>query len=147
MRLELKFNSLRKSDGSVLLWTLGCFFISLMVIMTAISVAGASQAQRELQNLTDAAALAAANQLATEAFFASGDLNDLTIDLTKARIRAARVFQVGKLDISLRSIEVSGMEVSIATSTTWTPQWSWFGIKRRILTAEAKASVDRVAGG
>ena len=66
MRLELKFNSLRKSDGSVLLWTLGCFFISLMVIMTAISVAGASQAQGGLENLTDAGALAPANELATE---------------------------------------------------------------------------------
>jgi uncharacterized membrane protein len=147
MHRDVRTSLIRKDDGSVLLWALGCFVISLMVIVTAVSVADVSQTQRELQNLTDAAALAAANQIATDAFLVSGDFNDLAIDASEARTRATRVLQLGKLDISLRSLAVSGMEVSITTSTKWSPSWSWFGIKRKTLTAEAKASVDQVAGG
>lgn len=147
MHRDVRISLIRKDDGSVLLWALGCFVISLMVIVTAVSVADVSQTQREFQNLTDAAALAAANQIATDAFLVSGDFNDLAIDASAARTRATRVLQLGKLDISLRSLAVSGMEVSITTSTKWSPSWSWFGIKRKTLTAEAKASVDQVAGG
>ena len=115
--------------------------------MTAISVVSVSQTQRQLQNVTDAAALAGANQISPFEFVATGNFDDLAIDATAARSRVSSLLQASGLQVSLRRFKSSGLEVAIMTSTLWKPPWVWLGLEARTLTAEAMVSVDRVAGG
>ncbi len=145
--MRLKYSRLRHSNGSVLLWTLGCFFISLLVIMTTISIMSVSQSQRELQHLTDAAALSAANQLFLTTYTNTGTYEDITISSSSARTAAADWLTKRDPAVAIESFSKSGMSLTLTTSRVWLPLWPWFGGRTQTLTAVAKVSVDRAAGG
>ena len=145
--MHLKYSRLRQSSGSVLLWTLGCFFISLMVIMATISIMSVSQSQRELQHLTDAAALSAANQLFLTTYSSTGNYEDITISSSAARTAAADWLTSRDSAVAIESFSKSGMALTLVTSRIWRPLWPWFGGGTQTLTAVAKVGVDRAAGG
>ena len=145
--MHLEVSRLRQESGTVLLWTLGCFFVSLLVIMTTISIMSVSQSQRELQHLTDAAALSAANQLYVSTYTTTGKYEDITVSSGAARTAAADWLINRDSAVSIVSFTKSGMTLTLNTSKNWLPLWPWFGGKAQKLTATATVGVDQAAGG
>ncbi|MEY3277679.1 MAG: hypothetical protein RLZZ426_165 [Actinomycetota bacterium] len=143
----LKYSRLRHSNGSVLLWTLGCFFISLLVIMTTISIVSYSQSQRELQHLTDAAAMSAANQLYVTTYATSGRYEDIAVSSASARTAASDWLTNRDPAVRIVSFSISGMSLTLGTSRTWFPFWRWLDGGTQTLTATASVGVDQAAGG
>jgi uncharacterized membrane protein len=145
--MRLNYLRLCQNNGSILLWTLGCFSIALLVIMATISIMSVSQTQRELQHLTDAAALSAANQLSLNTYSSSGNFSDISINSSAARTAVSVWLSTRDPNVRIESFSNSGMTLSLITSTAWRPIWPWLGGESKTLTAVSKVGVDQAAGG
>lgn len=110
---------MKRDEGSVLLWTIGCIVLALSVMTTMTSILYAMSTQRQLQAISESVALAAAQSLDVESFVSSGDISLLHISESDARMTALQVINASGLDVVLESLDISGDTATVVLTTQW----------------------------
>lgn len=82
MRTPSTRREMRDERGTITVMTIGFFAVVGLLVAVVVNASGAFLERRELDNLADGAALAAADGLDTEAFYTGGEV---TVDPAQAR--------------------------------------------------------------
>jgi hypothetical protein len=130
---------MKRDEGSVLLWTIGCIVLALSVMTTMTSILYAMSTQRQLQALSESAALAAVQSLDVENFAETGDLSQLHISESGARRIAIQVAHASGLDVTLESLDINGDTASVTLTTNWVDVT---GAYRQTLVATSSAQFE-----
>ena len=137
-------DSLRRDDGTVLLWIVGCAAIALMVIAASAQVAVGVHQKRLLQYATDRAALAAANDLDVSTFRLSGDVGDVQIARDSARATVLAELALESFNIRLEFMDLLSDQITVRTSTTFSSQLTWGVASSERIYAETTAQLSQL---
>lgn len=98
----------RREHGTITVMTIGFFVFLGLLAVVVINASGAFLERRELDNLADGAALAAADGLNQEAFYAGGEV---AVDAEQARRLVAEY--VAGSDVRVASVQTTGDRVLV----------------------------------
>lgn len=117
--------SRRSDDGSILLWVVGCAAIGLLVAVATTQIVVSMHQHRTLQFATDAAILAAANELQLSVFKETGVISDIDVARTSALAAASRSLQGESFRVKIEEFSVTDRLVTLRTSRLVGSPLSW----------------------
>jgi Flp pilus assembly protein TadG len=128
---------MRREDGQITVMTVGFLLFLGLLAVVVINSSGAFLQQRELDNLADGAALAAADGLSREAFYREGD-----VELDDRRARRLVSDYLSGQDVSDVRVSTDGNEVHVRMERSVElafapPGWS----SRTTIVAEATSQL------
>lgn len=115
---------LRGDDGSILILSLGFIVICVIAIGVVVDASTVFLARRELQARADSAALAGAQAIDLDAYYARGPADRIALD--PGRVRAAVERQVRRApgDGRLTGVSLNGEQVIVSMSARVRPPFS-----------------------
>lgn len=141
----LKQKAIHSESGTVLLWVVGIFSVSLLVLAALISVAGYFSSAVEWQSRVELALTNASDQITLSAFETSGDIQDIYFDesllLDSVLNEVSEVVKRPK-QISINYFKCSGREVWIELAYPWKSPIGDFKVLPTQLVAKAHLTLD-----
>lgn len=133
-------------QGTVLLWSIGLFGVSLMVLGVLISVASFFSETRELQTNLEISAINASDRLDFTDFFNSGLVDEIVFEEEKllsaiSAEMSAYVRKHGKYEITYW--QVNGREFWLEISKPWKSPFGNFSVLPEALAASIHVSLDQ----
>ena len=132
-------------NGTVLLWSVGMFGISLLVLGVLISIASYFSQTREFQSQLEIASANSSDQLDFTNFYISGAIEDVTFDETSligginAEL-ATYVHDHGKYAITFWKVD--GREFWLELSKPWESPFGNFAVLPKNISARVHMSLD-----
>ena len=130
-------------NGSVLLWVVGCAAIALLVVTALTQIVASTHQRRLLQYATDAAALAAANQLELSSFRNSGNLADISIARAVARDIIITRLAESPTPIRIDALVFTSDEVWLRTSQAINSELGWGLAARSRVSAQTSVALSQ----
>ena len=135
----------RPSDeGSILLWVVGCAAVGLLVAVATTQIVVSMHQHRTLQFATDAAILAAANELQLATFKVTGVISDIDVGRTSALAAATRSLQGESFTVKIEEFSVTDRLVTLRTSRTIDSPFGWGATASTRIYADSSVSVIRM---
>ena len=136
---------IRDEKGTVLLWSVGLFGVSLLVLGVLISVASYFGETREFQSELEIAATNSSNQLDFTDFYNSGVLDEIVFDESNligeiSSELATYVHRHGKYVISYWRVE--GNEFWLELEKAWDSPFGNFAVLPKNISASVHMSLD-----
>jgi hypothetical protein len=135
---------LQRDEGSVLLWVLGCAAISLVIVAALTQIVATAHQKRNLQYETDAAALAAANSLELNQFRISGNLTDISLARTDARIAIVDRLSRAAFPIRIEELVFFADHLMLRTSQIISSELTWGLRNSRRVFAETTVAITQL---
>ena len=129
--------------GSIMVLTLGFIVICVIAVAVVVDASTVFVQRRALQAAVDSAALAGAQAIDLEDYYARGAADGVRIDPVAARSAVTRQIRSAS-QVRLEAVRIEGGEVIVRASTSVTPPFSgWLTPGgAHTLTAEAGATLQ-----
>jgi len=129
-------------QGSIMVLTLGFIVICILAVAVVVDASSVFLARRSLQAAVDSAALAGAQAIDLEDYYARGAADGIRLDPVAVRSQVTR--QMSRVDgVRLESVRIEGGEVIVTARTRVRPPFSgWLTPGgAQTLTAQAGATL------
>ncbi len=137
--------NIRSESGTVLLWTIGVFSVSLLVLGALISLTSYFSQSMELQSKLEIATTNASDHLDFETFYQTGDIEDVVFFESEMLAAVAiDLMQIKREFGSYQILEwrVIGNEFWIEISHPWHPPLGDFSVLPNVVTAKVHLKLD-----
>ncbi|MGI9198000.1 MAG: pilus assembly protein TadG-related protein [Candidatus Nanopelagicales bacterium] len=124
MRLRSILARGRDDRGSILIVALGMLIICVLAIGVVVDASTVFLERRSLQSSADSAALAGAQAIDIEAYYARGAADGIRLDAGTVRAAVQRFMRRGSVEGSLRAVSLSGDVVVVRLAGQVRPPFS-----------------------
>jgi hypothetical protein len=141
----LLLKNAKTEEGTVLLWSVGLFGVSLLVLGVLISVASYFSETRELQSQLEISATNSSDQLDFTDFYLSGNLENIIFD--EASLLGGIGVEMSSYvrrhgNYSITYWRVDKREYWLEIAKTWQSPFGNFAVLPKVITASVHISLD-----